>query len=116
MCPKRATHLTRNYFCLFRVPVGVDSFLRFIPCRSGVLTTRGKPYDRKSTSSITWTHKFVCLSDTEFDRVLTAIEKYNLKCASLGEKKIVFQLSGGWAHIKETLFQKYPALSNGGGV
>lgn len=95
----------------------LGNLLRFVPHRSGILTTResrnAKPYDRKSASSVTWTHKFVCLADTEFDHVPTATERYNLKCSDLGEKKLC-SMEDGLTHIMEKLIQAYPALDIAG--
>lgn len=98
-----------------RVPVGLNPLLHF---RSPVLSRRAgtwKPYSRKSATCVTWTHKFVCLNLTRSERVPSTQEKYDLKCADLGEKKVVFRLDGGWSHIKETLLTEFPLLSNGGG-
>ena len=47
----------------------------------------------------TWTHKFVCLAQTDFDHVPSPYEKFMLKCAGLGEKKVTLSLDGGWAYI-----------------
>ena len=58
---------------------------------------------RKSTSTMTWTHKFVCLADSAQDDVPGAADKHKLKCADLGEKKIVLRLDGKYADIKDAL-------------
>ena len=64
---------------------------------------------------MTWTHKFVCLADSAQDDVPGAADKHKLKCADLGEKKIVFRLDGKYADIKDALLHAYPALEKGGG-
>ena len=64
---------------------------------------------------MTWTHKFVCLPDSAQDDVPGAADKHKLKCADLGEKKIVFLLDGKYADIKDALLHAYPALEKGGG-
>ena len=38
-----------------------------------------------------------------------------LSMAGLGEKKIVFDKEGKWAHINEKLLQTFPKLKDGGG-
>ena len=93
----------------------------FLPQQAGLKRSRGNkrfsPYEvsRRSASSMTWTHKFVCLSDCSHDEVPNVSDKFKLKCAGLGEKKIVFRLDGKYAELKETLFRAYPALEKGGG-
>lgn len=42
-------------------------------------------------------------------------EKYTLKCADLGEKKLVFRLNGNYSHLKEVIFQAFPLLDKAGG-
>jgi len=64
---------------------------------------------------MTWTHKFVCLSDSSQEDIPVVSEKHKLKCAGLGERKIVFRLDGKYADIKETLLHAYPTLEKGGG-
>lgn len=49
------------------------------------------------------------------DTVPSSAEKYNLKCAGLGEKKIVFRLDGSYSHLKEVLLKAFSALEKGGG-
>ena len=100
----------------YRIPVGRNGLLNFVPACSSALSRRGNnPYNHKSTACVTWTHKFVCLASTTFDRVPSAQEKYVLKCAGLEEKKVVLRLDGSWDHIKEKLLEEFPALTNAGG-
>ncbi len=42
----------------------------------------------------TWTHSFVCLSNTSDDQTPSCKEKVELSMAGLGEKKIVFEKGG----------------------
>ena len=80
-------------------------------------TKRFSTYEvpKKPPPSLTWTHKFVCLADMSSDLLPSSSEKYNLKCAGLGEKKIVFRLNGSYSHLKEELLQAFPALEKCGG-
>ena len=93
----------------------------FLPQQAGLKRARGSkrfsPYEvsRKSSSTMTWTHKFVCLSDSSQEDIPVVSEKHKLKCAGLGERKIVFRLDGKYADIKETLLPAYPTLEKGGG-
>ena len=78
----------------------------FLPQQAGLKHSRGSrrftPYKvtRKSTSTMTWTHKFVCLADSAQDDVPGAADKHKLKCADLGEKKML-RLDGKYADIKD---------------
>ena len=65
---------------------------------------------------LTWTHKFARLGRTTCETVPTGHDKYALKCADLGEKKLVFQLNGNYTKLKEVLFQAFPLLEKAGGV
>ena len=90
--------------------VPLPRMFEFLPQQAGLKRSRGNkrfsPYEvsRRSASSMTWTHKFVCLSDCSHDEVPNVSDKFKLKCAGLGEKKIVFRLDGKYAELKETLF------------
>ena len=46
---------------------------------------------------------YVCLADSVQDDVPGAADKHKLKCADLGEKKIVLRLDGKYADIKDAL-------------
>ena len=75
---------------------------------------RYSPYEKKQ-AMLTWTHKFVCLGNTLCETVPSGHEKYTLKCADLGEKKLVFRLNGNYSHLKEVIFQAFPLLDKAGG-
>ena len=75
-------------------------------------TSRSK---RKKQAVLTWTHKFVCLGETSCETVPTGHDKYTLKCADLGEKKLVFRLNGSYIHIKEIVLQAFPLLEKADG-
>ena len=59
---------------------------------------------------MTWTHKFVCLGQTAVESVPNPQDKYTLKQANLGEKKLVFKLNGDYVHLKEVILQSFPLL------
>ena len=42
-------------------------------------------------------------------------EKYTLKQADLGEKKVVFKLNGDYAHLEQVLLESFPLLEKAGG-
>ena len=71
------------------------------------------PYEKKQ-AVLTWTHIFVCLGETSCETVPNGQEKYTLKCADLGEKKI-FRLNGNYIHLKEVILQAFPLLEKAGG-
>ena len=85
-----------------------SSIFDFTPQHAGVKQSRGKkrfePY-RRTAGNLTWTHKFVCLAESDQEDLPSAAEKYKLKCNDLGEKKVVFNLNGNWSHIKETVLR-----------
>ena len=60
-------------------------------------------------------HKFVCLGEVSCETVPSGQAKYDLKCADLGEKKLVFRLNGDYSHLKQVLLDAYPLLEKGGG-
>lgn len=86
------------------------------PERRGHSTRRSNPYERKTAACLTWTHKFVALADCDQDVIPTTHQKYELKNADLGEKKIVFRLSGSYIHLKEKVLESFPELKKGGGI
>ena len=86
------------------------------PERQGRSTRRSNPYERKTAACLTWTHKFVALADCDQDVIPTTHQKYELKNADLGEKKIVFRLSGSYIHLKEKVVEGFPELKKGGGI
>ena len=63
----------------------------------------------------TWTHSFVCLSQTCDDRTPSCKEKAKLSMAGLGEKRIMFDKNGKWPHINQKLLEAFPKLKDGGG-
>ena len=63
----------------------------------------------------TWTHSFVCLSNTCDDITPCCKQKVDLSMAGLGEKKITFDKNGKWPHINEKLLEAFPKLKDGGG-
>ncbi len=76
---------------------------------------RSNPYEKKR-GGLTWMHKFVCLGQSTVELVPTPQDKYTLKTAELGEKKLVFKLSGSYAHLKEVIVQAFPLLEKAGGL
>lgn len=44
------------------------------------------------------------------------MDKFKLKNADSGEKKVVFRLGGDWNHIKDTIIQAFPPLKDAGGI
>ena len=78
---------------------------------------RVSPYEKRRSLSagLTWTHKFVCLGQTDTENIPNPQDKYTLKTAGLGEKKLVFKLNGNYAHIKEIILEAFPLLEKGGG-
>ena len=74
-------------------------------------TTECLPKKPKPSS---WTHKFVCLSQTDEERVpTTPFARETLLLAGLGEKKIVIDCSTEEFH--EVLLNCFPKLKSGGG-
>ena len=73
------------------------------------------PYEKKGRAGMTWTHKFVCLGQTAVESVPNPQDKYTLKQADLGEKKLVFKLNGDYVHLKEVILQSFPLLVKAGG-
>ena len=73
-------------------------------------------FSRKGAGGLTWTYKFLCPADTKQDYVPSSMDKYRLKNARLGEKKIVFRLSGTWNDIRDTIVQVFPPLEHAGGI
>ena len=62
-------------------------------------------YSRKEAlAPLTWTHKFVCLARKSSEAIPSGQMKYELKCADLGEKKLVFRLDGDFVHLQDKLF------------
>ena len=61
----------------------------------------------------TWTHSFVCLSKKSQFFLPTPQERYQLKCAGLGEKKITIEVDGkGFDTLYEILLEQL----NAGGI
>ena len=61
--------------------------------------TRSTPYEKKGRAGMTWTHKFLCLGQTAVESVPNPQDKYTLKQANLGEKKLVFKLNGDYVQV-----------------
>lgn len=75
------------------------------------LSKKPKP---KPTS---WTHKFVCLANTNDDRVPTTVQaKQSLAFADLGEKKVYIpDIDCPAQEFHECLYSFFPQLRNSGG-
>ena len=86
------------FFLSCRIFGSSSSIFDFTPQHVGVKQSRGKkrfePY-RRTAGNLTWTHKFVCLAESDQEDLPSAAEKYKLKCNDLGEKKVVFEQIGG---------------------
>ena len=66
--------------------------------------------------STSWRHKFVCLSDTEAERVPTGqSEKVVLEEAGLWEKTVCVDLESDKESFRSTILAAYPKLCDGGG-
>ncbi len=71
----------------------------------------------KKMKIATWTHSFVCLSKKSQFFLPTPQERYQLKCAGLGEKKITIEVDGkGFDTLYEVLLEQFPPLLNAGGI
>ena len=57
----------------------------------------------------------MCAWVNTVELVPTPQDKYTLKIAELGEKKLVFKLSGSYAYLKEVIVQAFPLLEKAGG-
>lgn len=77
---------------------------------------RSSPYTRYKPKE-TWTHTFVCLSDTKDLEVPSREKKRRLKDGGLGEKKIIFNdKNGSFQLVKTTLEEEYPPLKDVNGA
>ena len=63
----------------------------------------------------TWTHTFVCLSNTSQEYLPDGDERASLQIAGLGEKKITLYSSSAAHEINEELLYSFPKLSHAGG-
>lgn len=72
---------------------------------------------RGSSASFSWTHKFVCLSTTNADRVPTSkLGRLALQEAGLGDKTItVPNINCNPGDFRLLLLEAYPKLQSGGG-
>ena len=70
---------------------------------------------KRSRHSQTWTRTFVCLSGTTDERMPSSEEYICLRKASLGEKRIVFNLDSSTAAFDAKLKNEYPKLDLAGG-
>lgn len=82
--------------------------------RKGGFSKSSLPKKPKPSS---WTHKFVCLANTDDDRVPTSLyAKESLTFAGLGEKKIVIpDVDCTTEEFHEVLISSFPQLRNAGG-
>jgi hypothetical protein len=71
----------------------------------------------KKPKVATWTHAFVCLAKRTQVLLLTPRERYELKSAGLGEKKITVEIKDkGFEDLYGILLQEFPLLSHAGGI
>ena len=105
-----------NFLCLFFFYSSTFNVHNLLQPRSG-RRGRASPYEKRRSLSagFSWTHKFVCLGQTDTENTPNPQDKYTLRTAGLGEKKLVFKLSGNYAHIKEVILEAFPLLEKGGG-
>lgn len=71
-----------------------------------------KEQQRKNLS---WTHKFICLSNTYSNKVPSKGFKLALEEADLGEKNITIPINCSPQELKNILLAAYPKLEGGGG-
>lgn len=62
-----------------------------------------------------WSHRFVCLSDSEDCQTPNLDYKIVLKNAGLGEAEIAFQKDGNAEHFHQKLLETFPKLKDCGG-
>lgn len=72
----------------------------------------------KKLKSVTWTHNFVCLSETNDEKVpATSMAKNALILAGLGEKRVTIpNIDCSAKEFQEVLYAEFPKLRHGGGV
>lgn len=63
----------------------------------------------------TWTHKFLCLAETDGVKAPTRQEKLLFQSAALGRKKLVFGSKDRAKKVQERLEITFPKLTEGGG-
>ena len=63
----------------------------------------------------TWTHKFICLANTQSAFTPSYDEKEILRLAGLGEKTVTFSKTGDSNHDPNKLIAAFPKLSGAGG-
>lgn len=70
----------------------------------------------KKKKLVTWTQKFVCLSDTDCVKVPNAAYMYFLEAAGPGEKKLVIpDVDCSALDLNEVVVEAFPKLIDGGG-
>ena len=79
--------------------------------RSEPVTAKGKKKQRLPS----WTHTFVCLSETDQECVPSPSERATLQMAGLGEKKMVLDGDGDAQAIYDELLLQFPKLKEAGG-
>ena len=85
--------------------------------RSSAKRSKSGGKNAKITKRATWTHAFVCLSKKRQIYLPSPKERYELKCAGLGEKKISIEIDGtGFEKLYRLLLEEFPLLSNAGGI
>ena len=88
-----------------------------INVQSSVKRNRHGGKSTKKMKIATWTRSFVCLSKKSQFSLPTPQERYELKCAGLGEKKITIEVDGkGFDTLYKVLQEQFPPLSNAGGI
>ncbi|CAB4015979.1 G2 M phase-specific E3 ubiquitin- ligase, partial [Paramuricea clavata] len=71
----------------------------------------------KKPKVATWTHAFVCLAKRTQVLLLTPRERYELKSAGIGEKKITVEIKDkGFEDLYSIPLQEFPLLSHAGGI
>lgn len=72
----------------------------------------------KKPKTMTWTHNFFCLSETNDEKVpTTTVAKNELILAGLGEKRVtITNVDCSAKEFQEVLFSEFPRLRQGGGV
>ena len=77
----------------------------------------GNSAKAKKTKGATWTHAFVCLAKKSHVLLPSPQERYELKSAGLGEKKITIEIHGkGFDDLYKILLEEFPLLLNAGGI
>ena len=86
--------------------------------RSCIGQKRGQNFKKggnKKKKVPTWTHMFVCLSNTNQEEVPGSDERASLQLAGLGEKRVTLNAYSEMEDIYEELMFQFPKLRNAGG-